>query len=67
MKHRRAPYIWTLRSLITHCANGPKERQPDGAWTPARPLGLDSLGQRLRLAWWVFTGHADALLWSDKR
>lgn len=34
-----------------------------GAYYPARPLGFYSLGNRLRCAWLVFTGRADALIW----
>lgn len=36
----------------------------DGYHTYARPLGCGIVRfQRLRLAWMVFTGKADALLW----
>ena len=30
----------------------------------ARPLGLDTIPNRLRLAWGVFTGKYDAVQWS---
>ena len=33
------------------------------SWVPARPLGAGGLVNRLRLAWLVFTGKVDALLW----
>jgi hypothetical protein len=66
MKNRRAPYRWVLGPLLRHCREGLKQQQPDGSWMPARPLGYDSLSMRLRLAWAVFTGRADALFWSDK-
>lgn len=42
---------------------------PDGGWGPARPLPyepfnpLRRMAHRLRLAWLVFTGRADALTW----
>lgn len=42
---------------------------PDGGWGPARPLPYESLNplkrlaHRVRLAWLVFTGRADALTW----
>lgn len=36
---------------------------PDGRWVPARALGFASLRQRVRAAWLVFTGRADALVW----
>jgi hypothetical protein len=35
----------------------------DGMWIPARPLGLYSIVNRFKLAWLVFTGKADVLVW----
>lgn len=36
----------------------------DGTWAPARPLPFfGGPLRRLRLAWAVFTGRADALFW----
>ena len=35
----------------------------DGRWCPARPLGMFSLAHRLHLAWLVFVGKADAVMW----
>jgi hypothetical protein len=32
-------------------------------WVPARPLGFQSLRTRIRAAWLVWTGKADALIW----
>lgn len=32
-------------------------------WHPVRACGLDTLTSRFYLAWLVFTGRADALLW----
>ena len=35
-----------------------------GTWQPARPCPYyGGLLLRLKLAWWVFTGKADALTW----
>jgi len=36
-----------------------------GKWVPARPLNhkVRSIRQKIREAWMVFTGKADALLW----
>lgn len=36
---------------------------PDGRWVPARSLGYHSIRHRIRAAWLVFTGRADALTW----
>jgi hypothetical protein len=38
-------------------------RQGASCWTAARPVSLSSLRTRFSLAWKVFTGQADALLW----
>jgi hypothetical protein len=38
-------------------------RQGASCWTASRPLSLPSLRTRLSLAWKVFTGQADALVW----
>lgn len=45
-----------------HQAN-PAAGLPDGRWVPARPIGFQSIRQRLRATWLVWTGRADALVW----
>lgn len=35
----------------------------DGRWVPARPLRQHLFGIRLRAAWLVFSGRADAVRW----
>ena len=35
-------------------------------WVPARPVGYPSWRSRIRLAWAVFTGKADALFWDGQ-
>ena len=37
----------------------------NGKWVPARPLGYQSFFNRVRCAWLVFTGKADALVWPE--
>lgn len=32
-------------------------------WKPARPIGIDGIFRRFKLAWKVFTGKADVLTW----
>lgn len=34
-----------------------------GKWVPARPEGRKGLFRRFKLAWKVFTGKADVLVW----
>ncbi|QTH80215.1 hypothetical protein PA10_00015 [Pseudomonas phage pPa_SNUABM_DT01] len=33
------------------------------AWVPARFMGYDTILERIKLTWAVFTGRADALFW----
>lgn len=35
----------------------------NGKWLPARPKGYPSVFSRIHLAWMVFTGKADAVVW----
>ena len=35
----------------------------DGRWVPARPIAFQSLRERIRATWLVWTGRADALVW----
>ena len=57
--------IWELEKLIqsskevTFCNPGEKE------WYPARPLNYQyrSFWQRIKEAWAVFTGRAEAFVW----
>jgi len=57
--------MWMLRNLINH-SNG-CSTQINGNWVPARPLNYRHRGffQRLREAWAVFTGKAEAFTWPE--
>lgn len=57
-----APYEWTIRALMKH-AETSLTQVKGGDYEPTRVYGFYSLGNRLRLAWKVFTGEADALCW----
>ena len=39
---------------------------PDGRWVPLRSEGFASWRERVRAAWLVFTGRADALVWEQQ-
>ena len=54
--------MWTRQSLLNHKA---EELSSDGKWTPARPINWKyrTVRQRLKEAWAVFTGKADAFIW----
>ncbi len=59
-----APNAWQLDDLVKHAVSGGVQcGLPDGRWVPARPLGFYGLRSRLRCAWDVFTGRADAVYW----
>ena len=58
MKH---PKLYTSNDI----KHWDTEKELDtGQWVPTRPYHLNpGLSERLRLAWGVFTGKYDALLW----
>jgi hypothetical protein len=41
----------------------PAKGLPDGRWVPARPIPFQSIRERIRATWLVWTGKADALVW----
>lgn len=51
--------MWTLDKLQS---TGETQVQISGKWVPARPMKALLLW-RIRDAWWVLTGKADAFLW----
>jgi len=63
-RYVQGPNRWTVAGLVKTVREGPRE-QPDlrGRWRPARPCGLDTISNRVRLAWAVLTGRADAVFW----
>lgn len=56
------PNIWFLNEVIKSSKENAAEVAP-GVWVPARPEGFSSWSYRLKAAWLVFTGKADALIW----
>ena len=65
---KKAPSLYEFNELPCMCkdANGCQTMAKiNGRWVPARSLGLDTLPNRFRLAWMVFTGKADAILWPE--
>lgn len=65
MSEKRNPMLYTAREVANwHVA----EEFVPGKWRPARPCPIYGwrFRERLRLAWWVFTGRCDALWWGDQ-
>ena len=57
----KAPTIYSLEGLLKSIKG--EQAEIDGKWVPARPLGFYSIGHRIKAAWLVFTGKADAVTW----
>ena len=55
------PNILFLNEVLTSTKEN--AAQIAGQWIPARPLGFSSWSYRIKAAWLVFTGKADALIW----
>jgi len=55
--------IWTLKGLMEHANETHVEIE--GHWVPARPINYlyDTLFQRVRYAWMVMRGKAEAFTW----
>jgi len=62
---RRCPNLVNADALIA-TGNQMQAGLPDGRWVAARPYGFHSWRYRWRNAWLVFTGKADALLWTGQ-
>lgn len=63
---KQAPNMWSIPDLLEHIKSGPRVSSDGEKWLPARPLGFYSFGSRLGIAWYVFTGRADALVWPEQ-
>ena len=59
----KAPNIYELEQVIKSAAN--THTVIDEKWVPARPYGYHSWRGRLKAAWMVFSGKADALVWPN--
>lgn len=60
----QTPQVITVESLINSSRNQ-VELKVGGrsVWAEARPVSINSWKMRFILAWKVFTGQADALVW----
>lgn len=58
--------MWTLKGLLYWCKSNSCEI--NGVFVPVRPIpffGLWGLQQRIKDAWAVFTGKAEAFKWPE--
>ncbi len=61
------PSKWKARNLSYHYMNSDcSVKIADGNWVPARPEGAPSFWWRFKLAWLVWTGRADAVIWEGQ-
>lgn len=58
---KQEPTIWSMGELVKTTREITTEI--DGKVMPYRPLGAIGMPARLKAAWAVFTGRADALTW----
>lgn len=58
--------MWTLKTLVKTANQGPQSCINE-KWVPARSLNWKhrSLRQRIREAWAVFKGRAEAFTWPE--
>lgn len=59
----RSPNLFAVQSLVRMASEN--QKQINGKWIPARPLGFSGFRYRLKCAWLVFTGRADAVRWPE--
>lgn len=66
-KAKQAPNRVNAEELYNRSLNSCQTlRQVNGGYVPARMMGYDSIPRRLKLAWDVFRGKADALYWKGQ-
>ena len=53
--------MYKLRDLQEHSVSA----EINGKWIPARPLQYRSFMEKLKEAWAVFIGKADAFMWPE--
>ena len=59
------PQVYNLNDLL-YQANDTQIESKSGKWIPARGSGFPSIRNRFRLAWMVFTGKGDVLMWPEQ-
>jgi hypothetical protein len=62
---RKAPSLLHERDITRALKQGPFIRCDQGGMMTARPEGMFGISNRIRLAWLVLTGKADAYVWPE--
>ena len=59
--------LYSIENLI-HTASSTQTQLSNGKWVCARPVNYkyDSIFERIKHAWLVFTGKADAITWEGQ-
>ena len=60
---KKAPTLYKLKELREIIASPKVQAKTDEGWVPARSIGYFSIRSRIRIAWMVFVGKADAFTW----
>ena len=58
--------IYNADDLVHRAKNWPQAGLPNGRWVLARPISGTFRFEKLRAAWEVLRGRADALKWTDQ-
>lgn len=66
---KRSPSVHSVMYLTDPTNTGTQreivDAQGNSRWVPCRSEGLGTLRHRIKCAWLVFTGRADALTWPE--
>lgn len=60
---KKTPHIWKLQHLIDVTQSVSMLVKEE--WVPVRPITISDIRTRMKAAWLVFTGKADAVVWPE--
>ncbi len=63
LKRNQGTMVWRLGDLIASARETTMRPTNGSGYVPCRPLGHTGWKYRLKAAWKVFTGKADAVIW----
>jgi len=62
---KRAPALWRVWNLYRYIKCNREIQTSAGFWVPERFPGRHSFRNRVKLAWGVFMGRYDAVVWPN--